>query len=218
MSAAQEIWPPLPLTAWQDTYQTLHMYTQIVGKIRLAYSPMMNQWWQVPLYLTARGLTTSPIPYDHRTFEMEFDFFDHHLIVQTSDSKTRRIALGPPVKDFYREMMETLRAVGIEAHIWTQPVEVPDPIPFEKDNRHASYDPRHAHRFWQILKEVEIVFGEFRARFTGKCSPVHVGVVSGGRSAGQHFIPTPTRSQPDLGTSRFGPKRPSTTTGWASSC
>jgi hypothetical protein len=173
MSAAQEIWPPLPLTAWQDTYQTLHMYTQIVGKIRLAYSPMMNQWWQVPLYLTARGLTTSPIPYDHRTFEMEFDFFDHHLIVQTSDSKTRRIALGPPVKDFYREMMETLRAVGIEAHIWTQPVEVPDPIPFEKDNRHASYDPRHAHRFWQILKEVEIVFGEFRARFTGKCSPVH---------------------------------------------
>ena len=173
MSAEQAIWPPLPLAAWQDTYQTLHMYTQIVGKVRLAYSPMMNQWWQVPLYLTARGLTTSPIPYDHRTFEMEFDFFDHSLIIQTSDNKTRRIALGPSVKDFYREVMEALHVVGIEAHIWTQPVEVPDPIPFEQDNRHASYDPCHAHRFWEILKEVEIVFEEFRARFTGKCSPVH---------------------------------------------
>lgn len=173
MSEPTEVWPVLPLEVWQDTYATLHMYTQIVGKVRLAFAPMMNQWWQVPLYLTTRGLTTSPIPHGGRTFEMEFDFVEHQLEIRTSDGEIRRVALGPAVRDFYRETMDALRALGVEVRIWTQPVEVPDPIPFEEDDRHATYHPEHAHRFWEVLREAAVVFEAFRARFTGKCSPVH---------------------------------------------
>ena len=175
MSAAQEPWPALPLDAWQGTYQTLHMYTQIVGKVRLTLSPPMNQWWQTPLYLAARGLSTSPIPYPsgHRTFEMRFDFIDHRLVIETCDGEVRGIALGAAVKDFYHEVMETLRTLGIEVRIWTMPVEVPDPIPFQHDDRHATYDPIDAHRFWQVLRQADLVLKEFRGRFTGKSSPVH---------------------------------------------
>ena len=175
MSATQEPWPTLRLDAWQDTYQTLHMYTQVVGKVRLKLSPMINQWWQTPLYLAARGLSTSPIPYPScdRTFEMRFDFLDHRLVIETYDGKVRSIALGGAVKDFYREVMEALRGLGVEVRIWTMPVEVVDPIPFEQDDRHATYDPVYAHRFWQVLRQADVVLKEFRGRFTGKSSPVH---------------------------------------------
>jgi hypothetical protein len=168
-----ERWPPLPLDEWQDTYATLHMYTQVVGKVRLALAPPMNQWWQVPLYLSARGLTTSPIPYRGRTFEMEFDFFAHRLRIRTSDGEERSVELGPAVRGFYRTTMGALDALGIRVRIWTVPVEVPDPIPFEEDTRHDSYTPEHAHRFWQTLRQSAVVCEEFRARFTGKSSPVH---------------------------------------------
>ncbi len=149
------------------------MYTQVVGKIRLALGPMTNHWWHVPLYVTARGLTTSPMPYGERTFQMDFDLFEHQLVVQTSDGEVRRIALGPAVKDFYREVMATLRALGIDVRTWPRPVEVPEPIPFAQDDRHATYDPAAAHRFWQVLRRVDRVFHTFRGRFTGKSSPVH---------------------------------------------
>lgn len=171
--STQADWPSLPLDEWGETYATLHMYTQVVGKVRLKLSPMTNQWWQVPLYLTSRGLTTSPIPYQHRTFEMEFDFFQHSLVITTCEGHTRHLALGGPVKDFYREVMATLHRLGLEIRIWPHPVEVPDPIPFEQDNQHRTYDAEQAQRFWQVLRRVDTVFEEFRARFTGKCSPVH---------------------------------------------
>ena len=173
MLEARGSWPPLPLDAWQETYATLHMYTQVVGKIRLALSPMTNHWWHVPLYVTARGFTTSPIPHQDRTFQMDLDLFDHQLVVQTCDGDVRRIALGSAVKDFYREVLATLRVLGIDVRIWPRPVEVPDPIPFADDDRHATYDPAAAHRFWQVLRRVDRVFHAFRGRFTGKASPVH---------------------------------------------
>ena len=172
MSEARGSWPALPLEDWQQTYATLHMYTQIVGKLRLKLSPMANHWWQVPLYVTARGLTTSPIPYQDRTFQMEFDLFDHQLVVQTSEGDVRRIALGPAVKDFYREVMQSLRGLEIEVRIWPRPVEVPDPIPFAEDDQHANYEAAAAHRFWHVLRHVDQVFQVFRSRFTGKASPV----------------------------------------------
>jgi hypothetical protein len=173
MSEAHGSWPALPLDTWQETYGTLHMYTQIVGKIRLALSPMANQWWHVPLYVTARGLTTSPIPYKDGIFQMDLDLFDHQLVVQTCDGDVRRIALGPTVKDFYREVLATLRALGIEVRIWPRPVEVPNPIPFAEDDRHATYDRAAAHSFWQVLRRVDRAFHTFRSGFTGKASPVH---------------------------------------------
>jgi hypothetical protein len=175
VSEPGEGWPALPLDAWQETYATLHMYSQVVGKVRLALSPMVNQWWQVPLYLTARGLTTSPIPDPSalRTFEMRFDFLDHRLVVETSSGEARGIALGGAVKDFYRVVMDALGELGIDVRIWTMPVEVLDPIPFDQDDRHATYDPVYAHRFWQILRQADVVLQEFRGRFTGKSSPVH---------------------------------------------
>lgn len=148
------------------------MYTQVVGKVRLARSPMMNQWWQVPLYVTARGLTTSPIPAERGTFEMSFDFFAHTLSVVTSGGAMRSIPLGGSVRSFYREVMDTLRSLGLETRIWPHPVEVPDPVPFEQDDR-ADYDPGSAHTFWRVLQQVDMVFKEFRSRFTGKSSPVH---------------------------------------------
>jgi hypothetical protein len=169
-----ETWPALPLAEWQDTYATLHMWTQVVGKIRLAQTPLVNHWWNVPLYVTARGLTTSAIPYYERTFEIDFDFIDHKLLIKCDDGAMKSIALAPrTVAEFYREVMAALRALGIEVKIWTTPCEVPDPIPFEQDDKHAAYDAEYAQRFWRILLQADRVFKQFRARFTGKCSPVH---------------------------------------------
>jgi hypothetical protein len=171
---AADIWPNLPLEEWKDTFATLHMWTQIVGKIRLVQSPLINHWWQVPLYVSARGLTTSLIPFGERSFEIEFDFIDHELSLRTSEGIEKSIALAPrSVADFYAQLMDTLRSLGMEVKIKARPDEVPDPIPFAEDNTHASYDPEYANRFWRILVQSDRVFKEFRARFTGKCSPVH---------------------------------------------
>jgi Family of unknown function (DUF5996) len=167
-------WPELPLAAWQDTYATLHMWTQIVGKVRLALSPLVNHWWQVTLYLTPRGLTTSPIPYGTRTFAIDFDFLDHVLRIATSDGRvSERPLRAEPVADFYAATMASLRSLDIEVPIWPTPVEVEAPIPFAQDYQHASYDPDAAQRFWRILVQTERVFTEFRSRFLGKVSPAH---------------------------------------------
>lgn len=173
-ASQEEIWPPLPLDGWKDTYATLHMWTQVVGKVRAALSPHINHWWEVPLYVTARGLSTSPIPYRDRAFEIEFDFRDHNVAIRTSDGLSKFVPLYPrSVADFYREFMATLRFLGIVVKISSMPVEVPDPIPFEKDEQHASYDPDYANRLWRILLHADAVFKEFRSRFIGKVSPVH---------------------------------------------
>jgi uncharacterized protein DUF5996 len=168
------IWPKLPLKEWQDTYATLHMWTQIVGKIRLAQTPLVNHWWNTTLYVTSRGLTTSVMPYGNRAFEIDFDFIDHRLVIQTSDGVTKQLALEPrSVADFYGEFMDTLRALDIEVHIHAKPDEVPDPIPFAEDHKHASYDAEYANRFWRALLQADRVFKKFRSHFIGKCSPVH---------------------------------------------
>jgi hypothetical protein len=167
-------WPELPLAAWQDTHATLHMCTQVVGKVRLALTPRINHWWEVPLYVNARGLTTSAIPYGDRIFEVQFDFIAHQLIIQTSWGSSKTLALRPQsVAAFYTEFMAVLHSLGIDVKIWTMPVEVPNPVAFEKDTQHASYDPEFAHRFWQILILCENIFQEFRAAFIGKSSPIH---------------------------------------------
>jgi hypothetical protein len=171
---SRDLWPELPYEAWQDTFHTLHMWTQIVGKIRLALSPLVNHWWEVPLYVNARGLTTSPIVYSRGIFEIQFDFIDHQLIIETSENTKRVVPLKPrSVADFYREVMAALTALRIEVRIWTMPVEIPDPIPFDQDMKHASYDAEYASRFWRILIVCDSVFKEFRAGFIGKVSPVH---------------------------------------------
>src|SRR5271155_2748967 len=167
-------WPELPLDAWQDTYATLHMWTQIVGKVRLALTPLINHWWEVPLYVNARGLTTSAIPYADGIFEIQFDFIEHKLQIQTSWGPSRTLPLKPQsVADFYAAFMSALQSLGIEVKIWTMPCEVPNPVRFESDTQHASYDPEYAHRFWQILILCANAFQEFRAGFIGKDSPVH---------------------------------------------
>jgi hypothetical protein len=167
-------WPELPLDAWQDTCATLHMWTQVVGKVRLALSPRVNHWWEVPLYVNARGLTTSAIPYGNEIFEIQFDFIDHKLTIQTSWNSSKNLALRlQTVAGFYAEFMAALKSLGIEVKIWAMPVEVPNPVPFETDTQHASYDPEYAHRFWQILILCDTIFKEFRAGFIGKDSPVH---------------------------------------------
>jgi hypothetical protein len=169
-----ESWPRLPLEEWKDTCATLHLWTQVVGKIRLAKAPMINHWWQVPLYVTCRGLTTSPIPDGERSFQIDFDFVDHRLWIHASDGRAESLALAPrPVADFYNEVMGKLRALGLEVRIWTLPVEIPDPIPFEEDREHAAYDPEYANRFWRILVKADQLFTAFRSRFIGKVSPVH---------------------------------------------
>jgi hypothetical protein len=150
------------------------MWSQIVGKTRLALSPHVNHWWEVPLYVSARGLNTSPIPYGDGIFEIEFDFLDHQLAVKTSAGKVSTIKLYPrSVADFYDEFMRTLRSLGFEVKIWHMPVEVPDPIPFDQDRQHASYDPVYANAFWRALVSIDEVLKEFRGKFIGKSSPVH---------------------------------------------
>ena len=174
MTAEDRRWPALPLEAWEPTRATLHMCTQIVGKIRLALSPRVNHFWHTPLYVSARGLTTSLIPCEDGSFEILFDFIEHVLLIQKSDGTARRLALTPrSVADFYAEVMALLRAMGIEVKIWPVPVELEDPIPFEQDRIHAAYDPDYANRFWRILLSVDAIFKEFRGEFIGKCSPVH---------------------------------------------
>ena len=169
-----DVWPPLPLAEWKDTKDTLHMWTQIVGKIRLAQAPMINHWWQVPLYLTPRGLTTSVIPYGTRSFEIQFDFLDHQLRIATDNGTSRTFALEPrSVADFYQEIMAMLRDLGFEISIWTTPVEVEKAIPFEEDEQHAAYDADAAERCWRVLLQSTRVMTDFRSRFLGKVSPVH---------------------------------------------
>ena len=167
-------WPALSGASWQDTYATLHMWTQIVGKIRMGLAPLLNHWWNVPLYVTPRGLTTGCIPYGERSFELRFDFTRHQLILQTSDDITKSLALEPKcVADFYAQCMAMLQGAGIHVKIWPVPVEVPNPTPFEQDRTHCSYDPESAAIFWRILQSVDAVLQIFRARFIGKSSPVH---------------------------------------------
>jgi hypothetical protein len=150
------------------------MWTQIVGKTRLALSPPVNHWWHVPFYVSARGLSTSPIPAGARTFEAEFDFVSHNLSIRASDGQMKLIPLYPrSVADFYREFVKTAASMGIEVKIWKMPVEIPGPIPFDRDEQHASYDPEYANRFWRILVQADSILKEFRGRFTGKASPVH---------------------------------------------
>ena len=167
-------WPPLALESWKDTYATLHMWAQIVGKVKLALTPRVNHWWNVPLYVSARGLTTAAMAYGARTFEVQFDFVNHQLTVESSDGRVRSLPLIPrSVADFYQEFMGLLRSSDIEVKIWHMPVEIPDPIPFDEDHVHASYDAEAVSRLWRILLSVDEVLKQFRARFIGKSSPVH---------------------------------------------
>ena len=170
----ERVWPELPLEAWKDTYATLHMWTQIVGKVRLALSPHVNHWWQVPLYVSATGLTTSPIPYPGWAFEIEFNFLEHKLVISSCNGQNKVLALRPQsVASFYTEFMGALRSLGIKVHIWPMPVEIANPIRFDQDTQHASYDAEYAQRFWRILTLIDPVFQEFRGGFIGKHSPIH---------------------------------------------
>jgi uncharacterized protein DUF5996 len=167
-------WPALPLAAWNDTCSTLHMWMQIVGKVRLALTPWTNHSWHVALYVTARGLTTSPIAHGSRTFQIDFDFVDHELILQTSECSAGRVPLQPQsVAKFYARLMEELDRLGLRVNISCRPNEIAEPIRFDEDEVHCTYDPDYANRFWRVLAQSDRVFKAFRARFAGKCSPVH---------------------------------------------
>src|SRR5215813_10537475 len=166
--------PPLPLADWQATYDTLHMWTQMVGKVRLEQCPPVNHWWGVALYVTANGLTTSPVPYSQGSFEIQFDFIQHKLVIETSTGDKRELKLEPQsVAEFHRKLMAALHSLGIDITIYTMPVEFPNPIPFEKDEVHAAYNADAVSRFWRILQWSDTVLKEFRAGFIGKASPVH---------------------------------------------
>ena len=167
-------WPALPFAEWQDTATTLHMWTQIVGKIRLTLAPWTNHSWHVTLYVTSRGLTTSPIPHGFHTFEIRFDFIDHELRILKSDGGMRTFKLqSQSVAKFYEAVMKSLNDLDLPVKINLLPNEIPDPIPFDRDEEHRTYDPEYANRFWRVLVQSDRVFKEFRARFCGKCSPVH---------------------------------------------
>jgi hypothetical protein len=169
-----ETWPSLPLKAWSDTCATLHLWAQIAGKVRLVQTPWVNHAWHATLYVTSRGLTTSPIPYGARTFEIDFDFIEHRLGIRASDGGCGGFALEPlPVAAFYTRLLAELDRLGLQVTIHGKPNEIPDPIPFEQDDVHRAYDPEYANRFWRILVQADRVFKIFRARFGGKCSPVH---------------------------------------------
>jgi hypothetical protein len=167
----ERVWPSLPYEDWKETCRTLHLWTQVPGKIKLALEPMLNQWWQVALQVSVRGLTTGFIPYRTRAFEMEFDFQEERLRTRTTDGELRELELRPrTVAEFYREVMKTLRELKLEAQIFTTPQEVPDPIPFEKDEVHSAYDAGYAERFWRLLLQVNRLLNLFRGEFTGKAS------------------------------------------------
>ena len=165
-------WPALPYVPWRDTRDTLHMYTQVIGKLRLALSPFEPEWANVPLYLTARGLTTSPIPVDLRTIDAEFDLIDHVLVLRSSDGLIERRSLTGAVADFYADVMSALRRLGVDVAISAVPTEVDDPIPFAEDRTHHVYDQEHAAAFFRVLSMVDVVFREHRAGFRGRTSPV----------------------------------------------
>ena len=173
----QDLLPALPFDSWKDTLATLHMWTQVVGKVRLKLCPLVNHWWNVPFYLTARGMTSSAMPYPEGipgTIEVQFDFIDHKLLLETNEGRVVTIALAPQsVAEFYKKFMTGLSELGVVAKIWTTPCEIPDPIPFEKDHTHAAYDPEAVNKFWRILVWVDQVLKEFRSGFLGKVSPVH---------------------------------------------
>ena len=174
MNGVSNSWPSLPFAGWQDTAITLHMWTQIVGKVRLTLSPWTNQSWHVTLYVTSRGLTTSPIPHGTSTFEIRFDFIDHELRILKSDGAARVLKLRPqPVAKFYREVMNALAEMELPVTINMTPNEIENPIPFDQDEEHRSYEREYANRFWRVLVQSDRVFKEFRSRFCGKCSPVH---------------------------------------------
>jgi hypothetical protein len=167
-------WPSLPLEAWSDTCTTLHLWTQIVGKIRLAQTTWTNHSWHVTLYVTSNGLTTSPIPYGTRTAEIAFDFVAHELRILASDGGRGRVPLEPQsVATFYRRLREAMTALGLPVHIYAKPNEMAEAIPFAEDEVHRAYDPEYANRFWRVLVQTDRVLKRFRARFIGKCSPVH---------------------------------------------
>ena len=169
-----DTWPSLPFAEWKETCATLHMWTQIVGKVRLALTPWTNHSWHVTLYVTARGLTTSPIPHGTRAFQIDFDFIDHRLSIATADGEKREFELKPQsVAVFYGKTMSILQELKLPVSINTAPNEIPNPIPFERDEVHRAYDPEYANRFWRVLLQTDRVFKEFRSRFCGKCSPVH---------------------------------------------
>ena len=169
-------WPSLPIEEWAPTRDTLQLWTQIVGKIRLAHSPLLNHWWNVPLYVSARGLTTSLMwTADGRGFQIDFDFVAHELVLEVSDGTRRTVPLAPrSVAELYADVMAAMRAARIETDIWPVPVEIPDAVPFESDREHASYDADAVARFWQLLTTAGRVLNEFRTSFVGKSSPVHL--------------------------------------------
>ena len=170
----QDVWPALPYDEWKDTYATLHMWSQVIGKVAVALAPRVNHGWGISLLVTARGLSTRPLPHGSRSFTMEFDFIDHQLVVETSDGQRRVLPLQPrTVADFYGAVMAMLQEMALPVKIWPMPVEIPAPIRFEEDTSHYSYDPEFANRCWRILVQVYRVFTESRTRFIGKCSPVH---------------------------------------------
>jgi hypothetical protein len=175
LSPNHEVWPALPYPAWADTCTTLHLWMQIVGKVRLSRTTWVNHSWHATFYVTARGLTTSPIPDGPRQFQIDFDFIDHRLLIAVSSGEQRNLPLGPmSVADFHQRLMDLLADLGIRVRIHSRPNEMPDPIPFAQDHIHAAYDPDAVHRYWRALVRVDHVLKEFRARFTGKCSPVHL--------------------------------------------
>ena len=168
------VWPALPFEDWRATCDTLHLWTQVVGKVRLSLAPHLNHWWQVPLYVGARGLTTTAIPYRDRTFEMEFDFVEHVLAIRACEGDARTVKLEPKsVTAFHAEVMAALNSLGLSVHLWTMPQEVEEPIAFDKDTVHASYEREPVERFWRVLRSVDAVLQEFRGGFIGKASPVH---------------------------------------------
>ena len=174
MASDPGVWPRLPLAEWQETHDTLHMWTQVVGKTRLALAPAENHWWHVPLYVNARGLSTSPMPYRSRAFEVHFDLIDHRLVVDTSDGASRTVPLRPQaVAEFYREYVDTLASLDITVKMWPVPVEVDAPIPFQEDRRHQSYDADRVRQFFHMLLHADRILARFKGRFLGKSSPVH---------------------------------------------
>ncbi len=174
MTAGADAWPSLPLGEWRETYETLHMMTQIAGKVRLACAAPVNHWWHVPLYVSARGLTTSAMPHGSKHFTVAFDFVTHTVRVDASDGGRHEIRLrSRPIAEFYGELMDALDALGVPVRIWPMPVEVEGPVPFDGDVAHRTYVPDHAQRFWRVLAQADRLLHRFRSEFIGKCSPVH---------------------------------------------
>jgi hypothetical protein len=167
-------WPDLPLAAWSETCDTLHLWTQIIGKVRIACTPLTNHWWNATLFVTGRGLAAPAMPYRGGTFDIVFDLADHQLAIETSECRSESFALKPmSVADFYAAFMERLHRLGIDVRIWTMPGEIENAVPFDRDRTHAQYDPVYVQRFWQALLQANRVMNAFRARFVGKASPVH---------------------------------------------